>query len=143
MERKKPFPVGRALEGKSVVQVSCGGMHTVALTDKGKVGCVSVRVGGVCACMRRCEGVSAHTCMCVNPRCFIFARGWEGGGGSIIAAKKLVVSETVFPSVHCNLRVKSLLLSPEPSHPSFFSLAGFEAAQSYSLLKFSTHLVHL
>lgn len=37
MERKKPFPVGGALEGKNVVQVLCGGMHTVALTDEGKV----------------------------------------------------------------------------------------------------------
>ena len=38
MERKKPFPVGGALAGKNVVQVTCGGMHTVALTDKGEVG---------------------------------------------------------------------------------------------------------
>ena len=56
MERKKPFPVGRALEGKNVVQVSCGGMHTVALTDKGKVGCEGVEV---------CEGVvppHMHVC---------------------------------------------------------------------------------
>ena len=56
MERKKPFPVGRALEGKNVVQVSCGGMHTVALTDKGKV--------RVCVC----EGVMAQECgdVCVK-----------------------------------------------------------------------------
>ncbi len=37
-ERKKPSPVGGALEGLKVVQVVCGGMHTVALTDQGKVG---------------------------------------------------------------------------------------------------------
>lgn len=36
-ERKKPAPVGGALEGQRVVQVICGGMHTVALTDDGKV----------------------------------------------------------------------------------------------------------
>lgn len=36
-ERKKPFPVGGALEGKKIVQVVCGGMHTVALTDDGQV----------------------------------------------------------------------------------------------------------
>ena len=44
MERKKPFPVGDALEGKNVVQVSCGGMHTVALTDNGKVCCEGVEM---------------------------------------------------------------------------------------------------
>ena len=39
-ERKRPFPVGGELEGKRVVQVVCGGMHTVALTDQGEVrGC--------------------------------------------------------------------------------------------------------
>ena len=38
MERKRPFPVGGALAGKNVVQVVCGGMHTVALTDAGEVG---------------------------------------------------------------------------------------------------------
>lgn len=37
MERKRPFPVGGALAGKNVVQVMCGGMHTVALTDDGEV----------------------------------------------------------------------------------------------------------
>ena len=37
MERKKPFPVGGALASKNVVQVTCGGMHTVALTDEGEV----------------------------------------------------------------------------------------------------------
>lgn len=36
-ERKKPFPVGGVLEGKKVVQVACGGMHTVALTEDGQV----------------------------------------------------------------------------------------------------------
>lgn len=38
MERKKPFPVSGALEGKKIVQVVCGGMHTVALSKDGKVG---------------------------------------------------------------------------------------------------------
>ena len=37
MERKKPYPVGGALEGLRVSQVVCGGMHTVALTDQGTV----------------------------------------------------------------------------------------------------------
>ena len=37
MERKKPHPVGGALEGVRVVQVVCGGMHTVALSEDGKV----------------------------------------------------------------------------------------------------------
>ncbi len=37
MERKKPCPVGGELEGKNVVQVVCGGMHTAALTEGGKV----------------------------------------------------------------------------------------------------------
>lgn len=37
MERKKPFPVGGPLASKSVIQVTCGGMHTVALTDEGEV----------------------------------------------------------------------------------------------------------
>ena len=34
MERKKPHPVGGALE---CVKVVCGGMHTVALSEDGKV----------------------------------------------------------------------------------------------------------
>ena len=38
MERSKPFPVGGAVENLRVVQVTCGGMHTAALTDSGKVG---------------------------------------------------------------------------------------------------------
>ncbi len=37
MERGKPCPVGGALDGLSVVDVVCGGMHTTALTDDGKV----------------------------------------------------------------------------------------------------------
>ena len=37
MERKKPHPVGGALECVRVVQVVCGGMHTVALSEDGKV----------------------------------------------------------------------------------------------------------
>ena len=37
MERKKPHPVGGDLSGLRVSQVVCGGMHTAALTDKGKV----------------------------------------------------------------------------------------------------------
>lgn len=36
-ERKKPFPVTGQLEGHKIVQVECGGMHSVALTDEGKV----------------------------------------------------------------------------------------------------------
>ena len=36
-ERKKPFPVAGQLEGFKIVQVECGGMHTVVLTDDGKV----------------------------------------------------------------------------------------------------------
>ncbi len=38
-ERKKPSSVGGALEGLNVVQVVCGGMHTVALTHQGQVSC--------------------------------------------------------------------------------------------------------
>ncbi|KAJ2796311.1 hypothetical protein H4S07_006256, partial [Coemansia furcata] len=34
IERKKPFPVG-ALSGEAVVDVACGGLHTVALTEGG------------------------------------------------------------------------------------------------------------
>lgn len=37
MEKTKPFPVGGALKGLRVVEVVCGGMHTAALTDDGKV----------------------------------------------------------------------------------------------------------
>ena len=37
LERKKPHPVGGALENYRVVQVVCGGMHTVALTEDGRV----------------------------------------------------------------------------------------------------------
>ncbi len=37
MERKKPSPVSGVLEGLQVVQVVCGGMHTAALSDDGKV----------------------------------------------------------------------------------------------------------
>ena len=37
VERKRPYPV-KGLEGHQVVEVVCGGMHTAALTDKGKVG---------------------------------------------------------------------------------------------------------
>ncbi len=36
-ERKKPSPVRGDLEGEEVVQLVCGGMHTVALTHDGKV----------------------------------------------------------------------------------------------------------
>ena len=35
-ERKRPFPVKGALEN-CVIQVECGGVHTVALTNKGQV----------------------------------------------------------------------------------------------------------
>ena len=37
MERKWPIRVRDALDGLNIVQVVCGGMHTVALTDDGKV----------------------------------------------------------------------------------------------------------
>ncbi|KAK2567315.1 Regulator of chromosome condensation [Acropora cervicornis] len=37
LERKKPALV-KSLEGLNIVQVECGGMHTVALTDDGKDG---------------------------------------------------------------------------------------------------------
>ena len=37
VERKKPHPVGGALEGCIITQVICGGMHTVALSKEGKV----------------------------------------------------------------------------------------------------------
>lgn len=37
VERKKPYPVGGALSGLNIIQVACGGMHTIALTDEGKV----------------------------------------------------------------------------------------------------------
>ena len=40
-ERKKPCPVGGVLDGVTIVQVVCGGMHTAALTAGGKV-CVLV-----------------------------------------------------------------------------------------------------
>lgn len=36
MEKKRPFPVKGPIENK-VVQVVCGGVHTVALTDDGQV----------------------------------------------------------------------------------------------------------
>lgn len=36
LERKKPALV-KSLEGLNIVQVECGGMHTVVLTDDGKV----------------------------------------------------------------------------------------------------------
>ena len=37
VERKKPYPVAGALSGLTIIQVACGGMHTIALTDEGKV----------------------------------------------------------------------------------------------------------
>ena len=37
VERGKPWPVGGAINGLSIVDVVCGGMHTAALTDDGKV----------------------------------------------------------------------------------------------------------
>ena len=37
VELKKPHPVGGVLEGSEVIQVVCGGMHTVVLTKDGKV----------------------------------------------------------------------------------------------------------
>lgn len=37
LERKKPYPVGGILEGKNIIQVVCGGVHTVALTKEGQV----------------------------------------------------------------------------------------------------------
>ena len=36
-ERKKPYPVTGLLEGLKITQIECGGMHTVVLTDDGKV----------------------------------------------------------------------------------------------------------
>ena len=36
-ERKKPFPVAGLLSDVNIVQVECGGMHTVALSDQGEV----------------------------------------------------------------------------------------------------------
>lgn len=36
LERKKPAVV-KGLDGLKIIQVECGGMHTVALTDQGKV----------------------------------------------------------------------------------------------------------
>ena len=36
LERKKPALV-KGLDGQRIVQIECGGMHTVALTDDGKV----------------------------------------------------------------------------------------------------------
>lgn len=37
LERKKPYPVGGILEEKNIIQVVCGGVHTVALTKEGQV----------------------------------------------------------------------------------------------------------
>ena len=37
MEKKMPFPGGGVLENMRVVQVTCGGMHTAALTENGQV----------------------------------------------------------------------------------------------------------
>ena len=42
-ERKKPYPVKGELSDKEVIQVECGGMHSVALTADGKV-CVFVNL---------------------------------------------------------------------------------------------------
>jgi len=41
IERKKPYPVTGLLEGLKVTQIECGGMHTVVLTDDGKVKCLT------------------------------------------------------------------------------------------------------
>jgi len=49
VERKRPYPV-KGLEGHKVVQVVCGGMHTAALTDKGKV-CAYQKVHWCCFCL--------------------------------------------------------------------------------------------
>lgn len=37
MERKKATPVGGVLEGKTIIQVVCGGIHTVTLIEGGQV----------------------------------------------------------------------------------------------------------
>lgn len=37
MERKRPFPVSGELKDENLIQVVCGGMHSVALTEDGKV----------------------------------------------------------------------------------------------------------
>ena len=37
IEKKRPCKVGGALEGVRLVQVECGGMHSVALSSDGKV----------------------------------------------------------------------------------------------------------
>lgn len=37
LERKFPQLVSGKLQGENVVQIVCGGMHTVALVDSGKV----------------------------------------------------------------------------------------------------------
>ena len=59
-EKKKPFPVGGVLEGLRVVQVVCGGMHTAALTDDGKVG-VAFYMGVALQMMSNVRmGVASH-----------------------------------------------------------------------------------
>ena len=63
-ERKKPFPVAGVLSDVNIVQLQCGGMHTVALSDQGKVGSchhsqtkhlasVNSHVGGACLLLLR------------------------------------------------------------------------------------------
>lgn len=47
VERKRPFPV-KSLEGHKVVHVVCGGMHTAALTDEGKVSMCDYPALGLC-----------------------------------------------------------------------------------------------
>lgn len=42
IERRRPCKVGGVLEGIRFVQVECGGMHSVALSDDGKVFLLSV-----------------------------------------------------------------------------------------------------
>ncbi len=53
-ERKKPSPVRGDLEGEEVVQLVCGGMHTVALTRDGKVWVEVVQSMCVAGGAKRC-----------------------------------------------------------------------------------------
>lgn len=58
-ERKKPYPVAGQLEGLKIVQVECGGMHSVVLTEDGKV----------CPYLKDISNSSHHCQACVDFKC--------------------------------------------------------------------------
>ncbi|KAJ2004585.1 hypothetical protein GGI04_000767 [Coemansia thaxteri] len=122
IERKKPFPVA-ALGGAAVVDVACGGLHTMALTAEGVLwswGCNDQQALGrggdefVAAAVEGLEGVRVVRVACSDSATFavgadgrVYAwgtfRSSEGimgfGGGVSVQARPALVAELREPIV--------------------------------------------